>query len=106
MAAAATGAEASTIEVRTIQRSNTVAPYDTDGDGLLDPLEKVMKQYDTDKSGTFSAAEVKLIVRCLPSLDHGPGERAPKKPWIMVQASALQKSGLSRKRLSPALAGE
>ena len=95
MAAAATGAEASTIEVRTIQRSNTVAPYDTDGDGLLDPLEKVMKQYDTDKSGTFSAAEVKLIVRCLPSLDHGP-----------VQASALQKSGLSRKRLSPALAGE
>ena len=86
MAAAATGAEASTIEVRTIQRSNTVAPYDTDGDGLLDPLEKVMKQYDTDKSGTFSAAEVKLIVRCLPSFDHGPGERAPKK-WVEQEAS-------------------
>ena len=68
------------------KRQASMAPYDTDGDGNLDPLEKAMKQYDTDKSGTFSAAEVKLIVRCLPSLDHGPGERAPKK-WVEQEAS-------------------
>jgi hypothetical protein len=69
------------------KRQASMAPYDTDGDGNLDPLEKAMKQYDTDKSGTFSAAEVKLIVRRLSSLVHAPGGRAPK---LRVEQEASQ----------------
>ena len=47
--------------------SNLLTPvsYDTDGDGVLGPIEQCMKKYDTDGSGSFSAAEVKAIINDL-----------------------------------------
>lgn len=37
--------------------------YDVDGDGQLGDLERMMMKYDTDGNGTFSASEVREIVR-------------------------------------------
>ena len=36
--------------------------FDTDGDGELGALERIMMKYDADKSGEFSVREVKKIV--------------------------------------------
>ena len=56
------------------------ALFDTDGDGELGALERIMMKYDADKSGEFSVAEVKAIVNDLESEKKQACRAAPARP--------------------------